>query len=73
MPVTDFKFSCNLCGKKGHKTKDCPQHDKIKWEHCGQSGHKPDTCWKLEVNRSKRPEWWTDMVAASADDSEMLL
>ena len=35
MVVTEFKFSCNLCGKNIHKTKDCPQCDKIKCKHCG--------------------------------------
>ena len=33
--VTEFKFSCNLCGKSGHKADDCPQQNKIKCEHCG--------------------------------------
>ncbi len=36
LSVTEFKFSCNLlCGKSGHKAKDCPQRNKIKSEHCG--------------------------------------
>jgi len=35
LAATEFKFSCNLCGKSGHKAKDCPQHKKIKCEHCG--------------------------------------
>ena len=73
MATTEFKFSCNLCGKNGHKAKDCPQRDKIKCKHCGQTGHKKATCWKLEANKSKRPEWWTDTAAASADNSEMLI
>ena len=33
--VTEFKFSCNLCGKSGHKAKDCPQRNKNKCKHCG--------------------------------------
>ena len=73
MATTEFKFSCNLCGKNGHKAKDCPQRDKIKCKHCGRTGHKKATCWKLEANKSKRPEWWTDTAAASADNSEMLI
>jgi len=31
------------------------------------------TCWKLEANKSKRPEWWNDMAAATADEAELLL
>ena len=73
MATTEFKFSCNLCGKNGHKAKDCPQRDKIKCKHCSRMGHKKATCWKLEANKSKRPEWWTDMAAASADNSKMLI
>ena len=52
MAATEFKFSCNLYGKDGHKAKDCPQGDKIKCEHCGRSEHKKATCWKLEANKS---------------------
>ncbi len=33
--MTSFKFDCNLCGKGGHKARDCPQCDKIKCKHCG--------------------------------------
>ena len=73
MAMTQFKFDCKLCGKNGHNMKDCPQRDKTKCKHCGQSGHKKATCWKLKVNKSKRLEWWTDTVAASADNSKMLL
>ena len=68
-----FKFSCNLCGKSGHKAKDCPQRYKIKCEHCGRLVHMKETCWKLEANKRKRPEWWTDMVAATVDEGEHLL
>jgi hypothetical protein len=32
-----------------------------------------ETCWKLEANKRKRPEWWTDMVAATVDEGEHLL
>jgi len=71
--VTEFKFSCNLCGKGRHKAKDCPQRNKIKCEHCGRLGHMKVTCWKLEANKSKRPEWWNDMAAATADEGELLL
>jgi hypothetical protein len=67
-----FKFNCNLCGKGGHKAKDCPQHDKIKCEHCHQLRHKKVTCWKLEANKSKRPEWWMDTVAVSIDDGKII-
>ncbi len=35
MATTEFKLSYNLCGKDGHKAKDCPQRDKIKCTHCG--------------------------------------
>ena len=62
-----FKFSCNLCGKGGHKAKDCPQRNKIKCEHCGRLGHTKATCWKLEANKSKRLGWWNDMATATAD------
>ena len=71
MAATEFKFSCNLCGKNEHIAKDCPQCDKIKCKHCGKSGHKKATGWKLEANESKRPEWWTDTAAGSADNSKM--
>jgi hypothetical protein len=73
LAATEFKFSCNLCGKGGHKAKDCPQRNKIKCEHCGRLGHTKATCWKLEANKSKRPEWWNDMAAATADEGELLL
>ena len=53
--------------------KDCPQRNKIKCEHCDRLGHTKATCWKLEVNKSKRPEWWTDMAAVTADEAELLL
>ncbi len=33
--ATEFKFSCNLCGKNKHKANHCPQRDKIKCKHCG--------------------------------------
>jgi hypothetical protein len=36
-------------------------------------GHKKATCWKLEANKGKRPEWWSDMVAVSIDDSKIIL
>jgi hypothetical protein len=36
-------------------------------------GHTKATCWKLEVNKSKRPEWWTDKAAVTADEGEHLL
>jgi len=36
-------------------------------------GHTKATCWKLEVNKSKRPEWWTDMMAVTADEDKLLL
>jgi hypothetical protein len=71
--VTAFKFDCNLCGKGGHKARDCPQHDKIICKHCSQLGHKKETCWKLEANKSKRPEWWMDTAAVSIDDGEIIL
>ena len=36
--------------------------------------HTNATCWKLEVNKSKRPEWWTDMAAVTdAYEGELLL
>jgi hypothetical protein len=34
---------------------------------------KKATFWKLEANKSKRPEWWNDMAAATADEAELLL
>jgi hypothetical protein len=71
--ATSFKFDCNLCGKGGHKAKDCPQCDKIKCEYCGQLGHKKAICWKLEANKSKRPEWWMEAVAVSVDDGKIIL
>ncbi len=71
--ATEFKFICNHCGKNGHKAKDCPRRDKIKCKHRGRLGYKKTTCWKLELNKSKRLEWWTDTAAASTDDSEILL
>jgi len=73
LAATEFKFSCNLCGKGGHKAKDCPQRNKIKCEHCGRLGHTKETCWKLEVNKSKRPEWWNDMTTVTADKGKLLL
>jgi hypothetical protein len=71
--VTAFMFDCNLCGKGGHKVRDCPQHDKIKCKHCSSLGHKKETCWKLEANKSKRPEWLIGMLVVSADDSKIIL
>jgi hypothetical protein len=71
--ATSFKFDCNLCGRGEHKAKDCPQHDKIKCEHCSQFGHKKATYWKLEANKSNRPEWWMDTAAVSIDDSKIIL
>jgi hypothetical protein len=38
-----------------------------------QSGHKKETCWKIEANQSKRPEWWIDTVAVIADDGMVIL
>ncbi len=73
LAVTEFKFRCNLCGKSIHKAKDCPQHNNIKCKHCGQLGHMEAACWKLEVNKSKRPEWWTDKEAVTADEDKLLL
>ena len=49
LAATEFKFSCNLCGKSKHKAKDCPQRNKIKCEHCGRLGQTKATCWKLEA------------------------
>jgi len=71
LAATEFKFSCNLCGKGGHKAKDCPQRNNVKCEHCGRLGHTKATCWKLEANKSKRPEWWNDMAAATADEGKL--
>jgi len=31
------------------------------------------TCWKVEANKSKRPEWWNDMAVVTADEAELLL
>jgi len=73
LAATELKFSCILCGKGGQKAKDCLQCNKIKCKHCGQLGHTKVTCWKLEANKSKRPEWWNDMAAATADEAELLL
>jgi hypothetical protein len=28
---------------------------------------------ELEANKSKRPEWWTDMAAVTADEDELFL
>ncbi len=73
LAATEFKFSCNLSGKSGHKAKDCPQRNNIKCEHCGRLGHTKATCWKLEANKNKRPEWWTDKAAVTADEDEHLI
>jgi len=75
LAATEFKFSCNLCVKGGHKAKDCPQRNKIKCkEHCGRLGHtKRHADWKLKANKSKRPEWWNDMAAVTADEGKILL
>jgi hypothetical protein len=70
---TSFNFDCNLCGKGRYKARGCPQHDKIKCEHCGWLGHKKETCWKLEANKSKRPEWWIDTADVSVNDSKIIL
>ncbi len=56
-------FSCNLCGKSGHKAKDFPQRNKVEYEHCGWLGQTKATCWKLEANRINMLEWLTDTVA----------
>ncbi len=53
--------------------RDCPQRDKIKCKHCGQLGCKQETYWKLEANKSKRPEWWIDTAAVSVDDGKIIL
>jgi hypothetical protein len=71
--ATSFKFDCNLCGKGGHKVRDCPQRHKIKCKLCSNLGHKKETCWKLEANKSQRPEWWIDMAAVSVDDGKIIL
>jgi hypothetical protein len=33
---------------------------------------KKETCWKVEENKSKRPEWWIDTAAESADEDEII-
>ncbi len=48
-------------------------NDKIKCNYCGWLGHKKKTCRKLEVNKSKRPQRWIDMMAVRVDDSEIIL
>jgi len=73
LAATEFKFSCNLCGKGGHIAKECPQNNNIKCKHCGQLGHTKAASWKLEANTSKRPKRWNDIAAETADEGEHLL
>ncbi len=70
--VTAFKFDCNIRGKGGHNARDSPQLDMIKCKHCGWLEDKKETCWKVEENKSKRPEWWIDTAAESADEDEII-
>jgi hypothetical protein len=72
LAATSFLFNgnCNICGKQGHKASKCCEKHKIKCEHCGKTGHKKEFCWKLETNKSKRPDWCQDNSAAACDEVE---
>ncbi len=73
LAATSFLFNgnCNICGKQWHKqaSKCCEKH-KIKCEHCGRMGHKKEFCWKLEANKSQRPNWYQDNSAAACVEVE---
>jgi hypothetical protein len=62
LPARSFSFNgnCNICGKQGHKASECCEKHKIKCEHYRRTGHKKEFCWKLEANKSKRPDWYMD-------------
>jgi hypothetical protein len=65
LTATSFSFNGNrnICGKQGHEASKCCEKHKIKCEHCGRTGHKKEFCWKLEANKSKRPDWYMDHSA----------
>ncbi len=65
LAATSFLFNgnCNICGKQGHKASKCCEKHKIKDEHCGRKGHKKEFCWKLEANKSKRPNLYMNNSA----------
>ena len=54
-----FKYNCHVCGKQGHKGKDCPNCQDMKaCGTCGQKGHPEKFCWEKEENASKRTSGW---------------
>ena len=66
LATVPFKYNCHVCGKQGHKGKDCPNRQDMKaCGVCGQKGHPEKFCWEKEENASKRPAGWKSKKESS--------
>jgi len=74
LAVAPFKYNCYVCGKQGHKGKDCPNRQDMKaCSTCGQKGHPEKFCWEKEENASKRPSGWKSKLESNTAALEVLL
>ncbi len=65
--VGKSEFTCNKCGKPGHKAKDCPAKVCV---FCKKLGHLEEACWKKYP--SKRPEKFQANAAESVEKEKDL-
>ena len=65
----EFKGTCHLCGKYGHKQNKCPEMNlseegkgkKNFWHiQCGKVRCKAANCWKHETNIDNMPKNWKE-------------
>ena len=69
-----FPGTCHNCGKKGHKSVDCPK-PRLGFSGtcnlCNRRGHREKDCWEKEENASKRPKGWKSRLGDKQEGSNV--